>query len=270
MRLLSVTPAIVLRSRPFGESDKIVSFLTQDHGKVAGIAKGAMRSRRRFVNALEPFSLVNLRFQDRPHSSLVFIHACDWIRVFKDLTADLEKIAHASYLVEITDELTREREEGRSLFEHLKQGLITIEEKGTSLFFLTVFQMKLLRLVGYQPMLECCRRCGEKRPGVRIGSHSKELEAVRSHAKGGWHFSPRDGGILCQTCFDFRKETFPLSLETLNALAWLQAEDSGATDPLNLSPLALKDTRSTLSRFIQFQINKELKSAPFLEAFYIT
>ena len=65
MRSSQTTAAIVLRHRPYGESDKIVSFLTEDFGKLTGIAKGAMRSRQRFVNSLEPFSLVNLRFHDR-------------------------------------------------------------------------------------------------------------------------------------------------------------------------------------------------------------
>ena len=99
MRSPCVTPAIVLRSWPFGESDKIVSFLTERYGKVTGIAKGAKRSRRRFVNTLELFSLVNLRFQDRPHSALAFVYACDPIRHFKELTTSLEKIAYASYFV---------------------------------------------------------------------------------------------------------------------------------------------------------------------------
>ena len=48
------TPALVLRGRTHGESDKIVTFLTRDWGKVTGIAKGAKRSQRRFVNVLEP------------------------------------------------------------------------------------------------------------------------------------------------------------------------------------------------------------------------
>ena len=48
----TTTPAIVVRARVFGESDKIVTFLTRDLGKVAGIAKGAKNSKRRFVNVL--------------------------------------------------------------------------------------------------------------------------------------------------------------------------------------------------------------------------
>ena len=269
MRVHCVTPAIVLRSRPFGESDKIVSFLTRDHGKVTGIAKGAKRSRKRFVNALEPFCLVNLHFQERPHSSLTFIHACDWILVFKDLTMNLEKIAYASYLVEITDELTREREENRSLFEHLKQALVSIEENRPSLSLLAIFQMKVLKLSGYQPMLDCCRRCGRKQPGLGGGLEGEDLEVSKTKSRDGWHFSLRDGGILCEACFDFRKETLALSLETLYALTRIQLEDSVATPSLNFSLPALKESRSILSRFIEFQINKELKSASFLDTFSV-
>src|SRR5512134_3900875 len=108
MRACQVTPAIVLRARPYGESDRIVSFLTENHGKLTGIAKGAKRSRKRFVNSLEPFSLVNLRFQDRAHSNLVFIVASDLTFGFKHLLTSLEKISLASYLVEITDGLIGE------------------------------------------------------------------------------------------------------------------------------------------------------------------
>ena len=32
------TPAFVLRARPYGESDRIVTFITEQHGKVTGIA----------------------------------------------------------------------------------------------------------------------------------------------------------------------------------------------------------------------------------------
>jgi len=110
------TPAIVLRSWPYGESDEIVSFLTRDFGKLKGLAKGAKRSRRRSLNALEPFALVILRFRMRPNSSLVFIDGCDWTHAFRAITKELNKIVHASYLVEITDEFTKEGDECRALF----------------------------------------------------------------------------------------------------------------------------------------------------------
>ncbi|MBI3062151.1 MAG: DNA repair protein RecO [Deltaproteobacteria bacterium] len=251
MRSPCVTPAIVLRSWPFGESDKIVSFLTEGHGKVTGIAKGAARSRRRFVNTLEPFSLVNLRFQDRPHSTLAFVQACDPIRFFKELTASLERIAYASYLVEIADGLAGEREENRKLFGHLREGLVFIEENRPSLSFLTFFELRLLKLSGYQPVLEHCRRCARD---------------FRENAQRGWSFSTRDGGVLCGSCSTLRREIIPLSGAALQALLELQRAGSILPQHRSLSPV-LKESRPALLRFLQYQARKELKSAFFLDDF---
>jgi DNA repair protein RecO (recombination protein O) len=253
MPIASITPAIVLRSWSYGESDKIVCFLTESHGKITGIAKGAKRSRKRFANSLEPFSLVNLRFQDSRSGSLAFIHGCELIRFFKHLTASLEKIAHASYLMEITDALSGERDENRELFAHLKNGLSFIEENGTSELLIAAFELKLLMLAGYQPMLEHCRRCGK-------GWRGRMLER--------WGFSLRDGGIVCEGCSAFRKEISPLSLETLGAMGQLQqANGTLSLHPLAFSVHALRESHTALLRFIQYQIGRELKSAPFLDAF---
>lgn len=245
-----VTPAIVLRTWAFGESDKIVSFLTESHGKLTGIAKGAKRSRKRFVNSLEPFSLVNLRFYDRAQGNLVFIIASDLAFGFKHLLTSLEKISFASYLVEITDGLIGEREENRLVFRHLKDGLTHLEEQATSLTFLTSFELKLLKLAGYQPWLESCRRCGRER---------RDRWASR------WHFSPRDGGILCESCSRMRKEIFSLSAATLEILTNLQEERR--SPDISLSTGVVKEIRSVVIRFIEFHMEREIKSAAFLHQF---
>ena len=113
--------------------------------------------------------------------------------------------------------------------------------------------MGMLKLSGYDPMLERCRRCGEK----PFGSAAKNGN--------GWRFSPVDGGIICAGCVAYRRETLPLSLEALSALTTIQKQDFVSQSRLHLSLSALQETRSLLPRFIQFQIHKELKSVPFLE-----
>jgi len=252
MRHSHVTPAIVLRSWPYGESDKIVTFLTEKHGKVTGIAKGAKRSIRRFLNSLEPFSLVNLHFQDRGHSGLAFILASDLQKSFLRLSGSLEKITFASYCVEITDGLIGEREESCLIFEHLKNGLTYLDEKEASLVHLLHFELELLRLAGYQPSLHDCRRCGK--------SHQRG-ESMR------WYFSLRDGGILCQGCCASGKETLPLLGPTLDLMIELQRDSSMQHFDCSLSSPALKEVRSAVMRFIQFHIEREIKSAPFLYQF---
>jgi DNA repair protein RecO (recombination protein O) len=252
MLLGYATQAIVLRTWPFGESDKIVSFLTENHGKLRGIAKGAKRSRKRFVNSLEPFSLVNLRFQDRGHSSLAFILAAELSLGFKQLLSSLDKIAVASYLVEITDGLVGEREENGLVFQHLRDGLAHLEQHSTSLTFLTAFELKLLKLAGYQPLLDGCRLCGRERwhqPPTR------------------WHFSLRDGGILCPSCSRLRKEIFSLSAATLETLTNLQEGKSIPPSDASLPAHVLKEIRSVGVRFIEFHLEREVRSAAFLNQF---
>src|SRR5919109_3162724 len=251
MRQSHVTPAIVLRSWPFGESDKIVCFLTENHGKVKGIAKGAQRSRRRFVNSLEPFSLVNLRFQDRPQRDLVFIIASDLARSYKQLASSLEKISFASYMVEITDGLIGEREETLLVFRHLRDGLSYLVENGASLRFLTAFELKLLRLTGFQPWLENCKRCGKNR-------------AVTGAER--WYLSPKDGGIFCRFCSQSTRESLSITAKTLEILTDLQAEN--VMSPCVLLPSSVvKELRSAMQRFVQFHIDREIKSAAFVNDF---
>ncbi|MDH3442687.1 MAG: DNA repair protein RecO [Deltaproteobacteria bacterium] len=257
MRLTVATRAVVLRSWPYGESDKIVCLLTENHGKVTGIAKGAKRSRKRFANSLEPFSLVSLRFQDRPQGGLVFILSADLIVTFKNLGSSLEKITLASYLVEITGGLIGERDENSLVFQHLKNGLLFLDNDGTSpLEFLASFELELLRLSGYQPVLDSCKRCSLN---------------CRNHSRLRWHFSPAEGGILCDQCAPSNQEILPLGTATLAALANLQEKNLVEKfDGLGGGPLpapVLKEVRFITQRFLQYHMDREIKSAPFLAMF---
>jgi DNA repair protein RecO (recombination protein O) len=251
MPVSHITAAIVLRTRPFGECDKIVSFLTEDLGKISGIAKGARHSRKRFANSLEPFSLVKLHIQDYPNRSLAFIVAADLLVGFKQLFTSLVKISHASYMVEITEGLIAEREDNRLVFEHLKNGLGYLDENEPSLRFLTSFELRLLRLTGYQPLLDHCKYCGHDR-----------LQTVAQ-----WHFSVRDGGILCDTCARTRKQTLLIGATAVEILKNLQAEHSTVAPRISLPSSVITEIRSLVQEFIQYHMDREVKSASFLYEF---
>ena len=251
MPVSQMTLALVLRTRPFGESDKIVSFLTQDLGKITGIAKGAKRSRRRFMNSLEPFSLVNLHFQDHPNRSLAFIVAAELLVGFKQLVTNLVKISYASYMVEITEGLIAEREENHLVFKHLRDGLSYLEENEPSLRFLTSFELILLRLTGYQPFLDSCKRCGN--------------DCHRTAAR--WHVSFSDGGILCDSCAHTIKQTFLYSAAAVEVLKGLQAGHNSVMFPRLLPASVISEIRSLSMQFIQYHMDREIKSAPFLYQF---
>ena len=85
----------MLRTREYGESDKIVTVLSRAEGKFSGIAKGAKRSQRRFPGTLEVFSHVTLDYKRRPHSELAFLDRAVLLLTFMltvafDLTIAIE------------------------------------------------------------------------------------------------------------------------------------------------------------------------------------
>jgi DNA repair protein RecO (recombination protein O) len=249
MRFSLSTPAIVLRARPYGESDKIVSFLTERQGKLTGIAKGAKNSRRRFPNSLEPFAQITLHFEDRPHGRLAFLLSAELNLVYKELTQNLDKISYASYLVEITEGLIADREENQAVFEHLKKGLCYLDEYTPSLRFITTYELELMRLTGYQPVLDRCKAC------------NLDMNACNG---ANWFFSPQDGGILCSSCSPGRHQLTPLSLSAAKMLIELQHAQDLSAAPVMLPASVVRGMRDAVSNFVQYHLDREIKSAPFL------
>jgi DNA repair protein RecO (recombination protein O) len=164
----------------------------------------------------------------------------------------LDRISYASYLVEITDGLIGEREENPAVFQHLKEALCQLAAHGSSLRFLTAFELKLLRLSGYQPVLDACKKCRQHRV---------------DEASSGWHFSTLEGGILCDPCSRSARELLPVGPSALELLTALQEESIDLVGRRSLPMSVVKEIRTVIMRFIQFHMDREIKSAPFLHPF---
>src|ERR1700685_151364 len=95
--------AIVLRTWPFHEADLLVSLFTRDQGKVRGVARHAMKSRRRFGGALEPATYVRAHYTERPRQELMRLDSFEIL--WSPLTApiDLERTAGLQLVVEVLE-----------------------------------------------------------------------------------------------------------------------------------------------------------------------
>ena len=248
------TSAIVLRTRVHGESDKIVTFLTQDWGKITGIAKGAKRSRRRFVNVLEPFTHIRLRFRPSRSDELAFILGCELVQTFRRPSQDIHRFALASYMVELTDVMVAGREAGQEIYTLLLHGLVSLEEVSPlPALFLSAFELRLLVEVGYAPNLSSCCVCGTSLP-----LHTTDGPALL--------FSPSLSGLLCPQCDTQGGATFRLAPETLRLLqTWLASEHLPDVCSDNRSPRISQETRSLVSRLLAQHLPRPLKSLAFLE-----
>ena len=153
--------AVVLRWRSYGESDKIVTFLTREFGKITGIGKGAKNSRRRFPNSLELLARVRVHFRQKQEASLAFLESCELIGPSSAREMAPERLAYGGYLVELAEQMTVEWSPARPTYELLDEALQCLEQGPATAPFLRAYELKLLSCSGFAAPLERCTRCGD-------------------------------------------------------------------------------------------------------------
>jgi DNA repair protein RecO (recombination protein O) len=159
MSVLS-SEAVVLRSWPVQEADLIVSFFTRDYGKVRGIAKSALKSRKRFGGALEPMTVARAWFAQKPRQELARLDQLEIVRSPLSTPVDAVRLTALSLYAELLDEALPEHDPQETIFRLL---LAVLEQTTTEQTWMpvTYFQLWMTRLMGLLPDLAHCTACGE-------------------------------------------------------------------------------------------------------------
>jgi DNA repair protein RecO (recombination protein O) len=156
--------AIVLRTWPFHESDLIVSLLTREQGKVKGVARAALKSRRRFGGALEPMTLVRANYTERPRQDLVRLETLEILRSPLSAPMDHSRLAGLQFMSEILEEAMPEQGPDDAIF-RLTAAVLMELQVGRVWLPVTYFSLWVTRLMGWMPELGVCAVCGERLHG---------------------------------------------------------------------------------------------------------
>ena len=154
-----VGEAIVLRSWPFLEADLIVSLFTREQGRLKGVARHAMRSRRRFGGALEPMTYVRATYAERPKQELVRLDAFEILSSPLSHAVDYARTAALQLVAEVIEEALPEQAPDDVIF---RLALSVIDELQVDRVWLpvTYFALWMNRLMGWMPELGHCVVCG--------------------------------------------------------------------------------------------------------------
>ena len=190
--------AVVLRTWPVHEADLIVSLFTRDYGRLRGVAKAALKSRKRFGGALEPMTVARAWFAERPRQELVRLDQLEILRSPLSAPVDHTRMAVLSFFAELIDEALPERDPQEPVFRLVVSVLdhtTVVQTKppqpqsseppfsGTQStgpwMALTYFSLWMTRLMGLLPDISRCVVCGE-------ALHAEEVS-----------FSNFTDGLLC-------------------------------------------------------------------------
>ena len=155
--------AVVLRTWPVHEADLIVSFFTRDYGKMRGVAKSALKSRRRFGGALEPMTEARAWFAERPRQELVRLDQLEIVRSPLAMPVDATRLGVLSFYAEVLDEALPEHDPQDTIFRLTVSVLeqTTVQQPWMPLTYFTLWMTRLMGLLPDRGIARrAARRCG--------------------------------------------------------------------------------------------------------------
>lgn len=149
--------ALILRTIKWGESDLIIHLLTDRGERKGAIAKGALRSKKRFGGGvLEPFHLIGGQLKSslsKGQDRLSILCEAELLEDFAAIREQYEKIELAAHFLKVIARVTREGDHpDPRVFELLGHGLTALAERQNLILIQQVFEIKLLWLLGVLPL----------------------------------------------------------------------------------------------------------------------
>ena len=243
------TNGVVLRTRRMGETSKLVTLYTEDHGKLKVTAKGARKPRSRHGAALELFNEVQAVCYLRDERELQTLSDCDVVRGHVRLLADLARMAYASAACELVDALTIEGEANTRLYRCVTGVLGALdevaEEQLEPVFW--YYELRVAAALGYRPELTRCVSC-------------------RTELVGPWlWFSAAQGGGICPACGP--EGGIRMAGQSLRLLAQLQAIRTYSAGIIPALPQRAAEIRTALRSFLEFYggFRGRLRALEFLD-----
>lgn len=237
------TEAVVIRRANLGEADRVVTLFSRDHGKLSAVAKGARKPGSRFAGRLELFT--QLRALLAHGRTLDVVSQVEVIDPFAAIRADLGRLGAASFVAEVTDRATPEREPQPAIYAALRQALRLIAS-GDAQMAAMWYGAQALALSGYAPVVDRCVVCGKP-------------------LRGGAAFSLALGGALCPSDRLRDAQAIPASAVALAALGFLREAPAGALGRVTLHPPQRAEVESLLRRYLEYRLEARLKSPPVIE-----
>ncbi|MDO5673041.1 MAG: DNA repair protein RecO [Actinomycetaceae bacterium] len=233
--------AIVLRTHKLGEADRIITFLTRDHGQVRAVAKGVRRTSSRFGARLEPFGVVDLQLHRG--RNLDIVTQVETLAPYgRSISPDYPRYTAACLMVETLEKLTADDPQSSQQY-LLTLGALHALAHGTHhpTLVLDSYLLRLLALAGWAPSFYDCAQCGAS------GPHT--------------HFTIQGGGAVCETCRP--AGSFGIAPEVMQLLGALLSGEWEVADAADES--ARDSAQGIVSAYTQWHVERRLRSLPLLE-----
>lgn len=224
----------MVRTYDFGEADRVVVLLTQNHGLVRGVAKGVRKAKSCFGSRLQPFVEVDALIY--PGRGLSTIASADTVTYYgARIIDDFDRYTAACAVMETAERLSYD-EADPTLFALVQDALKNLQTDQHPTMVLDAFILQATEHAGWGLSLFNCANCGTP------GPHKAFNAAV--------------GGAVCNNCRP--PGSMDVDEETLHDM-WLMQRGNG-TSSIRVAQIH----RATVTH-LQFNLEAGLKSLKIME-----
>ena len=153
------TDGIVLKTIDFKEKDSILTFLTRDVGKKAGVLHGGKSMRSGNAAKAELFVLNHFEFSEKMNNDLVRIRKCELLDSYPLIRRNYSNFLHANYFSELLLKCEIPEIDSRDYFEIFKKTISKLSKSNNGIEIKFNFEIKLMKILGIEPNLEACVKC---------------------------------------------------------------------------------------------------------------
>ncbi len=239
------TEAIILKTFPLGEADRLVSFFGRASGRMRGVAAGARRIKNRYGSTLQLLSHVQLWYVEKETRDLVRIQQCEPLESFNKAQSDYFLSTGMAVISEVAETVLPEREVSEAMFRLILLTAQEIERTGQWALPLSYFTFWTVRLGGWLPRFDRCANCG-----TAFGSDAA-------------YFASWEAGLLCGKC---RRSGMSAMHEGCRRLAERFAgERLDRIDISDLMKTELRELREASLGWIEHHTERKLATRQLLE-----
>ena len=197
------TKGLIIREQTVGESDRLVTLLSDDFGLVKAFVRRAKSIKSNNVSATSLFAYGE--FTLYRGSDAYVVDSAAPIEVFFELRNDIERLALAQYFAQLVQYLGSEEQPSHEMLRLVLNALHLLCKSNKELKHIkAAFEMRMLSLGGYMPNILACYRCGEYESNPMF-------------------FDIEEGCIYCKNCF--RNNAIEVSLGVITAIRFICLTD---------------------------------------------
>ena len=151
---------IIINTKNYGDTSKIIDILTKEYGVIGVIAKGckSLKSNLRSVTDKLTYATFTIYYKK---DKLSMLSEASVINNFSNIKKDIEKISYASFLMDLTNQVYKQCEDS-NLYELLINALKKINDNFKPLIITNIIELKYLEYLGVMPNIDGCSICGSK------------------------------------------------------------------------------------------------------------